>query len=109
MELERALAAIQNGVYNSELDRLCYEHLSRSDSDQYLILEALSQGFTKTYRLKEALACLERMLVLQPDSSYAFRRRAWICFQEKQYDRAEADYRRALEIDPSDTAARLWL
>jgi tetratricopeptide (TPR) repeat protein len=109
IELERALGAIQNGVYNTELDRLCYEHLSRNDSDQYLILEALSQGFTKTYRLKEALACLERMLVLQPDSSYALRRRAWICFQEKQYDRAEADYRRALEIDPSDTAARLGL
>jgi tetratricopeptide (TPR) repeat protein len=107
--LERALAAIQNGVYNPELDRLCYEHLSRNDADQYLILEALSQGFSKTYRLKEALACLQRMLVLLPDSSYALRRRAWIYAQWEQYDRAEADYRRALEIDPADTTARLGL
>jgi predicted Zn-dependent protease len=109
IELERALGAIQNGVFNPSLDRLCYEHLSRKDADHYLILEALSQGFTKTYRLKEAQVCLERMLVLQPDSSYALRRRAWIHFQHEQYDRAETDYRRALEIDPEDTTARLGL
>ncbi len=109
IELERALAAIQNGVYNTELDSLCYEHLSRKDADQYLILEALSQGFTKTYRLKEAMACLERMLVLQPDSSYALRRRAWLYSQAGQHDRAEADYRRTLEIDPEDSVARLGL
>jgi tetratricopeptide (TPR) repeat protein len=107
--LERALAAIQNGVYNPELDRLCYEHLRRNDADQYIILEALSQGFTKTYRLKEALVCLQRMLVLQPDSSYALRRRAWIYSQWEQHDRAEADCRRALEIDAEDAAARLGL
>jgi predicted Zn-dependent protease len=107
--LERALAAIQKGVYNTELDKLCYEHLSRADADQYLILEALSQGFSKTYRLKEAMACLERMLVLQPDSSYALRRRAWIYSQAERHDRAEADYRRALELDPDDSVARLGL
>lgn len=109
IELERALGAIQNGVYNAELDKLCYDHLSRKDADQYVILEALSQGFIKTYRLKEALACLERMLVLQPESNYALRRRAWIFLQSEQHDRAEADYRRALEIDPEDTVARLGL
>jgi predicted Zn-dependent protease len=109
IQLERALAAIQNGAFNAELDKLCYDHLRQNDADQYVILEALSQGFIKTYRLQEALACLERMLVLQPDSSYALRRRAWIYFQRQQYDRAEADNRRALEIDPEDTAARLGL
>ena len=109
IELERALGAIQAGVYNSELDKFCYDRLSRNDADQYLILEALSQGFTKTYRLKEALACLERMLFLQPDSSYALRRRAWIYSQNEQPDRAEADYRRALDIDAEDMVARLGL
>jgi tetratricopeptide (TPR) repeat protein len=109
IELERALIAVQNGVFNSKLDKLCYEHLSRKDADQYLILEALSQGFTKTYRLKEAMFCLERMLVLEPDSNYALRRRAWIHFQGGEYDRAEADYRRALEIDPLDAVARQGL
>jgi tetratricopeptide (TPR) repeat protein len=109
IELERALSAIQNGTYNSQLDKLCYEHLSRKDADQDLILEALSQGFSKTYRLKEAMFCLEQMLALEPDSSYALRRRAWIYFRSGQYDRAEVDYRRAVEIDPADAVARQGL
>jgi tetratricopeptide (TPR) repeat protein len=109
LELERALGLIQQGIYNAELDALCSKHLAREDADQYLILEALSQGLTKTYRLNEALVCLNRMLVLQPDSTYALRRRAWIYTQGEEHDRAEADYRRALEIDPEDTVARLGL
>jgi tetratricopeptide (TPR) repeat protein len=109
VELERGLAAIQTGVYNAELDALCSKHLARADADQYLILEALSQGLTKTYRLNEALICLNRMLVLQPDSSYALRRRAWIYTQNERQDLAEADYRHALEVDPEDSVARLGL
>jgi tetratricopeptide (TPR) repeat protein len=109
IELERGLCAIQNGTYNAELDALCAKHMARPDADQYLILEALSQGLTKTYRLNEALVCLNRMLVLQPDSPYALRRRAWIHSQNEKHDLAEADYRRALEIDPEDGVARLGL
>jgi Flp pilus assembly protein TadD len=57
----------------------------------------------------EALACLDRMLVLQPDSGYALRRRAWICTQFEQHDQAEADYREAVDIDSEDTVTRLGL
>ena len=109
IELERGLGLIQNGVYNAELDVLCGKHLAKPDADQYVILEALSQGLTKTYRLKEALVCLDQMLFLQPDSAYALRRRAWIYSQIDRHDRAEADYRRALEIDGEDSVARLGL
>jgi tetratricopeptide (TPR) repeat protein len=109
IELERGLTAIQQGAFNPALEALCSRHLAQEDANQYLILEALSQGFTKTYRLKEALVCLERMLLLQPDSNYAYRRRGWLYAQIEQHDRAEADYRRALEIDPEDRVARLAL
>jgi tetratricopeptide (TPR) repeat protein len=110
IELEYGLNAIQNGTYNAALDKLCEDNMARADSNQqYLILEALSQGLTKTYRLKEALVCLNRMLVLQPDSAYALRRRAWICSQFENHDQADVDYRRALEIDANDTVARLGL
>jgi tetratricopeptide (TPR) repeat protein len=109
IQLERALAAIQNGVITRELEVFCTTQLGREDADDYLILEALSQGYTKTYRLKEALACLERMLVLQPASGYAYRRRAWIYSQSDRYDQAEADYRHALDIDPEDAVACLGL
>src|SRR5262249_36402544 len=107
---ERGLSAIQEGDYNPALDKLCTENLARANAEQqYVILEALSQGLTKTYRLKEALACLDRMLVLQPESTYALRRRAWVCTQLGQQDQAEADYRRAVAIDPEDATARLGL
>src|SRR5262249_17361734 len=109
IELERGLGLIQNGTYNAELDALCGKHMARADADQYVILEALSQGLTKNYRLKEALVCLNRMLVLQPQSAYALRRRAWIYSQGEELELAEADYRRALEIDPEDSGARLGL
>jgi predicted Zn-dependent protease len=109
IKLERALGAIQNGLWDVEQVKVCYEYLSRGDADEYLILEALSQGFLRIYRLDEALACLERMLQLQPDSSFALRRRAWISSQTEQHEQAEADYRRALDVDPEDRAARLGL
>jgi Flp pilus assembly protein TadD len=109
IELERTLAAVQTGVFNTDAVKLCYQHLNREDVDRFLILEALSQGFTKTYHLKEATLCLERMLDLEPDSNYAWRRLGWIHFQGEQWDRAEADYRRAVELDPSDAVARLGL
>src|SRR5205814_1377951 len=61
------------------------------------------------YRLPQALICLNRMLVLEPNSGYALRRRAWIYSQREDMDRAEADYRRAVEIDTGDDVARLGL
>jgi tetratricopeptide (TPR) repeat protein len=109
IDLERALCSVQSGVLNAESVKRCYDHLNKEDADQFLILEALSQGFTKTYHLKEASFCLERMLVLEPDNNYALRRRGWIHFQDGQFDLAEADYRRAVEVDPSDAVARQGL
>src|SRR5262249_26628243 len=51
IELERGLSAIQEGDYNPALDKLCTENLARANAEQqYVILEALSQGLTKTYR-----------------------------------------------------------
>jgi tetratricopeptide (TPR) repeat protein len=109
IELERALALIQRGVYTTDLYALCSRHLAQKDADEYVILEAVSQGLTKTYRLKEALLCLNRLLSLQPDSTYALRRRAWVYSQLEQHELEEADYRRALAIDPEDQVAGLGL
>jgi Flp pilus assembly protein TadD len=109
IDLERALCSVQSGVLNAESVKRCYDHLNREDADQFLILEALSQGFTNTYHLKEAMLCLERMLVLEPNNNYALRRRGWIHLQSEQFDQAEADYRRAVEVDPSDAVARQGL
>ncbi len=78
IELERALLSIQKGVFDARLERICRERLVPGGAEEYFILEALSQGLSKTYRLAEAKTCLDRMLELQPDSGYALRRRGWI-------------------------------
>src|ERR1700730_13794426 len=52
IDLERGLIAIQQGFYTAELDALCAKHLARQDGNEYMILEAMSQGFLKNYRLK---------------------------------------------------------
>lgn len=109
IQLERALLAIQNGDFDPRLEQICRRHLKPGGPDEYVILEALSQGYTKIYHLPEAMLCLNRMLELQPDSGYALRRRAWIFAVLRQHEQAESDYRRALEVDADDTIARLGL
>src|SRR5262249_10848981 len=59
IDLERGLLAIQQGAYTPELDALCRKYLAKQDGNEYLVLDALSQGCMKTYRLKEALICLD--------------------------------------------------
>jgi tetratricopeptide (TPR) repeat protein len=109
VELERALLALQNGDFDPRLEALCRKHAVPSDPYEFFILEALSQGYCKVYHLPEAQFCLNRMLEIQPDNGYCLRRRAWIYANSRKYQEAEADYRRALEIDPNDRVARLGL
>lgn len=109
VELERALIALQNGDFDARLEEICRRHAVPGDPEEFFILEALSHGYSKTYHLPEALFCLTRMLELQPDSGYALRRRAWIFARLHKHDEAEADYRRALEVDADDAIALLGL
>jgi tetratricopeptide (TPR) repeat protein len=109
VELERALLALQNGDFDPRLEQICRRHAVPGDPDEFFILEALSQGYSKTFHRSEALFCLNRMLELQPDNGYALRRRAWIYLTSHKYEEAEADYRRALEVDANDGVARLGL
>ncbi|HTU16715.1 MAG TPA: tetratricopeptide repeat protein [Gemmataceae bacterium] len=109
VELERALIALQTGDFDARAEQICRRHAVRGDPEEFLILEALSQGYSKTYHLDDALFCLNRMLELQPNHGYALRRRAWIYSTLHDHQKAEADYRRALEIDAGDSVARLGL
>lgn len=109
VELERALLALQNGDFDARLEQICRRHAVPGDPEEFYILEALSHGYSKTYHLDDALFCLNRMLELQPDNGYALRRRAWIYSTLHDNAKAEADYRRALEINPGDNTARLGL
>jgi predicted Zn-dependent protease len=109
VELERALIALQNGDFDPRLEQICRRHAVPGNPQEFFILEALGHGYSKACYLDEALFCLNRMLEIQSDNGYAVRRRAWIYSTLGKYNKAEADYRRALEIDAEDTTARLDL
>jgi tetratricopeptide (TPR) repeat protein len=109
IRLEHVLMEVQTGAFTAQHEDYCRRCLDQGDVDEYLVLEAFSQGFSKTYRLKEAMVCLQRMLEIQPDNGFALRRRAWIHKVQENFEAAESDYRQAIEIDPSDSAARLEL
>ncbi len=109
IQLERVLMAVQTGVFTLREEDFCRRRLADGSVDETLLYEAFSQGYTKTYRLQEALVCLNHLLELHPNSGYALRRRGWVHSALEHYDRAEEDYRRAVALEPEDAVARLGL
>jgi predicted Zn-dependent protease len=108
IDLERALLQAQRGELAKVEANLL--PISREDTDEApLVLEALAQGYLMTYRLAEALHCLDRLLTLEPDHPRALVWRGEV--KERRNDLAEAirSYGRAVELVPDDEAARLRL
>jgi tetratricopeptide (TPR) repeat protein len=105
LNLETALLQVQEGYFTSSTELFLRGRLD-NHPDSFLMLEALSQGYTKTYRLRDALACLNRMLEQQPDNVYALLRRGWIVERQGRLDQALEDYRRAVAVDPGHVLAR---
>jgi predicted Zn-dependent protease len=81
----------------------------RGGDDEPVVLEALAQGYLKTYRLAEALHCLDRLLEREPDHVRALVWRGEVKERRNDLPEAVRSYRRAVEIDPDDDDARLRL
>jgi tetratricopeptide (TPR) repeat protein len=74
---------------------------SRKDPSQApLVLEALAEGYTRVYRIVDALACLDAWLAHRPDDVQALVLRGNVWKQVQVWGKAVPDYRRALELDP---------
>jgi tetratricopeptide (TPR) repeat protein len=101
--LERALLLAQRGELATVESYLLAGARAGADGDP-LILEALSQGYLQTYRLAEALHCLDRWLQREPDNVRALVWRGEV--KERRNDLPEAirSYRRAVELDPEEQA-----
>jgi tetratricopeptide (TPR) repeat protein len=80
--------------------------LDKDHLESLLILEALSQGYMKTFRLPEALRCLDRWLARAPDVPQALVWRAEAALRLHREGRALEDYRRAVALDPGRRGAR---
>jgi tetratricopeptide (TPR) repeat protein len=80
---------------------------ARQHPDQApLILEALAEGYMRTSRSLDALRCLEVWLDQQPENTQALYLRGNLFRQTDAPQKASADYRRVIELDPERHDAR---
>jgi tetratricopeptide (TPR) repeat protein len=105
VEVEKVLLQVQEGNFTSAMEHFLRARLG-GQPDDFLVLEAFSQGFTKTYRLRDALDCLDQMLARQPQNVFALVRRGWVLEHLGKLDAAEDDYRRAVALEPRHPLAR---
>jgi tetratricopeptide (TPR) repeat protein len=108
VSLERVLADAQRGRLK-EADKYLQICLDQDYPESPAILDALARGYLRTHRLPQAMLCLNRLLELQPDNAQAMLLRAQAYDQLQLAKLALTDYRRAVELDPENDMARLYL
>src|SRR5262249_41691010 len=108
IRLERDLICAQRGEVAGVQDQLLL-FAERGHPDALLILEALCQGYIKTYRLPHAARCLELWLERRPDDVQALFWRAEVEQLRSSLPDALADFRRVLDLEPERDDARLRL
>jgi tetratricopeptide (TPR) repeat protein len=88
----------------------CWRYLDEDRYDAPLLLEALTRGYLRQYRLRQALLCLDRWKQIQPDNPQAFYLEGFLLLDQAHAESVAVEsYRRALELDPDHEEARLGL
>jgi predicted Zn-dependent protease len=106
VRLESVLLQVQQGNIPRQVEASLLRRLDNHDPDSFLIHEAFSQGYTRLYRLPQALKSLTSMLDEEPDNAYALTRRGWVEERLGRPDDASKDYQRAVEANPQHVLAR---
>jgi tetratricopeptide (TPR) repeat protein len=107
--LEHLLLSAEQNV--DRVADLCHRYLDEGHPDAPLILEALTRGYLRQFRLPDAYVCLERWRQTEPDNAQAF----WLeglfhlGYERGAQQAALESYRRAVELDPDHEEARLGL
>jgi tetratricopeptide (TPR) repeat protein len=89
---------------------VCRRSVEENRPEAPLILEAVTNGYLRQYRLPQARACLDRWLQLQPDNPQALYIQGQMHLDFEYDVNAAADsYRRAVQLDPEHEEARVGL
>jgi tetratricopeptide (TPR) repeat protein len=89
-----------------EVEGFLRQRSQRDPLQASLCLEALAEGFTRLYRIPEALACLGQWLEFEPGNPQPHYLRGKLYFQINGWEKAATDLRRAIELDPERDEAR---
>jgi predicted Zn-dependent protease len=108
IDLERALLLAQRGDL-ARVERNLLIAIHHNHADTLLILEALVQGYLRTYRLSDALQYLDLWLEREPNNVQAHLWRGQVKERRNSLGEAVAAYRRAVELEPANDSARLAL
>jgi tetratricopeptide (TPR) repeat protein len=106
--LERILQQAQKGK-RGDVEQRLLALLENDDQDTPLIYEALGQGYLAGFHLPEALHCLDQLLEHQPENVLGLTGRARVWQLWNQFDKAVADFQKAVDLHPELDKARLGL
>lgn len=108
LALERALSRAQRGEVEV-VEGALLSAARRGGEDEPYVLEVLAQAYLASYRLPEALHCLDRLLERDPNHIPGLLLRGEV--KERRNDLPEAinSYRRCVELNPESDTARLRL
>ncbi len=106
--LERVLQQAQDGKLG-EVEQRLRPLLDKDDQDPSLIYEALGQCYLTGFHLPEAFHCLDQLLERQPNNVLGLTGRARVWQMWNQFDKAVADFQRAVDLHPELDRARLGL
>jgi predicted Zn-dependent protease len=107
--LEWALLHASAGELSEAVEDYLLSRAEKSPSLAPLAWEALAEGYSRNYRIREAFSCLDRWLKRQPDNVRALSLRGDVWRTIKRLRQAIPDYRRAVILDPEQDAVRYWL
>ena len=106
--LERMLMKVQNGEV-AESEETLINFVLNDHPDSILILEALGEGYLRTFKMGMAEFCVNQLLMRQPDNPLAYLWRGELRDQQLATQSALDDYQKALDLDPDLDEARLRL
>jgi tetratricopeptide (TPR) repeat protein len=108
ISLEKALAQVQRGNV-TRLEGYLLSCVQKDHPDSADILEALAEGYLKTFQIPKARNCLDRLLDLQPENVQALVWRGETFLRLHDKVDALTDFHRAVMLDPERDDARLRL
>jgi tetratricopeptide (TPR) repeat protein len=111
IELERLMLGAQRGDISEDGEKYLHAFTQKQPDheDVPIILEALTKGYLKSFKLYAARPCLDRWLEREPDNVQALLWRGWVRGHLNNPSGALEDYERAVEAAPDDVEARMRL